>query len=606
MMLPDRRVLETMTLTLRHRGPDGFGYFTSGGVSLGHARLAVLDLEHGEQPMQNESGSITVVFNGEIYNHVLLREDLERRGHRFRSRSDTEVLVHGYEEWGHHLLDRIDGMFAFAVWDAERSSILLARDRFGEKPLYIAEQNGAVFFASEPRALLVHPGLSRELDPNGLILYMTLDYIPAPLSPYRVIRKLPPATYLLISPDGRQQNCYWTLPQQDCNDVDLDARFEQLLCQSVKERLRADVPVGIALSGGLDSASILCAAARSIPPEQLTAYTISFSDADYDESPLAAATARHFSVRHVVRRMEPSTMREVIPELISKLDEPLADASLIPTYLLSRTMREEVTVALGGDGGDELMAGYPIFQAHRIAPLLSPLPPGLRGWLARALPAPPSRAHPFAPAFVLKRFVAGTEYTLPKRQLYWQGGITPAGASRLFVDPPANPGGILDAIVTRAMEGSENLDAMSQASMLCQRTYLAEDILQKVDRASMAASLEFRAPYLGRQLAEFLWRVPTREKISGPRSKILLRRFLARNLPAPIARAPKRGFGIPIARWFSGEMRADLTERLQSSALTAIFKRAQLRRLLEDHLSGRDQRQLLWRLYVLGAFLEQH
>lgn len=614
--LPDRTLLEKMTNTLRHRGPDGFGYFSDDVVSLGHARLAVIDLEHGEQPCKNENGRITVVFNGEIYNHVVLRHELEQCGHHFRSRSDTEVLVHGYEEWGDGLLHRLDGMFAFALWDADRKVFLLARDRFGEKPLYVAEQDGAVFFASEPRALLVHPKISGELDRTGLSLYMALDYIPFPHTAYAAIKKFPPATLWRQDACGVAKHGYWSLPDPSDFQVPRPRRvpagereqtFERLFQNSVNDRLVADVPVGIALSGGVDSAAVMYAVARAKEASQISAYTIGFDDARYDESALARKTAAHFGIRHVHRQMRLRDVLEAMDEVLGGLDEPFADQSLLPTYLLSRTMREEVTVALGGDGGDELLGGYPIFRAHRAAALLDRLPRSCVRLVERITPTPSANSYPHSSRFAARRFVRGLAGGLCERQLYWHGGVTTAELTTLFrAEMPPLRGAVEE--ICRRSDGllehpDRRLDPINRSSAFFISTYLVDDILHKVDRASMAVSLEFRSPFLNDAVARFLWSLPSSQKATLFQTKIFLRRFLRGRIPPEVLAAPKRGFGLPLSEWFCNGLGGRMEDVFGSPELGELMDRDEIRRLYQAHRSGHDQRQLLWRLYVLGVFL---
>lgn len=613
-------LIRAMTRRLAHRGPDGEGFFEDAGIALGHRRLAVVDLQTGDQPMASTDGSVQVIFNGEIYNHLEVRVELEREGHSFRTQSDTEVLVEGWRQWGPSLVDRLEGQFAFAIWDAPARELWIFRDRMGQKPLFYARlPDGTLAFASEAKALVCHPDLvTPAVDEGALASYLTYEYFPDDLCIFRGVRKLP-AGYSLCFRVGRDDaevgvSQYWDVPvgEEPITWENALARFTELFDRAVELRLMADVPLGIFLSGGLDSSAVAASVVRCRPAETVDTFAIGFDDPSFDESAQARLVANHLGTRHHEQKFAVSTLRDVLPRVVEGLDEPFGDASLLPTFLLSEFTRRHVTVALGGDGGDELLLGYPTFQAERAAAPFRRLPGPVRRGLAAAIYKLPVSTRNFSLDFVAKSFVRGVDFDAPLRHALWLGSVIPGSD-----DDPLHPGlrdrfGF-DAVLQPARNawqvGKAASDPLDALSYLYCKTYLAEDILHKVDRASMAVSLEARSPFLDRQLVEFIARLPRRFKMRGMTSKYILKKAFADRLPVSVPKRKKKGFGIPVARWFKGPLRPLLEEKLGRRRLTdaGFFRPEVVERLIREHVDGaRDHRKVLWTLLSFELWRDRY
>jgi asparagine synthase (glutamine-hydrolysing) len=592
----DPGLLAAMTRTLTHRGPDGEGFFTEGGAGLGHRRLAILDVEGGAQPMANEDGTVVVVFNGEIYNFAELRADLLRKGHRFATRSDTEVLVHLYEEEGDAFPAKLNGIFAFALYDRVRRRALLARDPSGVKPLYYAPCPGGLLFGSELKALLAHPGFSRALDFEALASFLVCEYVPTPRSIYAAARKLPPG-HRLVSEDSRWEvSPYWDwrLP------ADVPDRFEDAVedlrskvQRSVEGQLISDVPLGVFLSGGVDSSVVAAAMRRA--GGRVESFSIGFEDPSFDESLAARAVAEHLGCDHFAHAFSERELLEDVPRVLEHLDEPFADPSIFPTALLSRFARERVTVALGGDGGDELFAGYPTYWVHRRYGAYGAVPGFLRRTALGAADAllPVSHANLTLP-YKLRKFRDGAEEAMPLRHFLWMGAWRPEGLRRLL--PGLSP--VMPGFPEWAPAPPAG-DPVTTAQWLDVHTYLLEDILAKVDRASMMASLEARVPLLDPDIVRTAFSVPPAWRLRGRRGKVLLKEAFARDLPPGHLDRPKKGFGIPIARWLAGPLRPMADELLSDGVLGKVpfMDPAEPRRLWREHLAMKaDHRKPLWSL----------
>ena len=594
-----------MMRVLRHRGPDDEGSFVreyedGTAVGLGFRRLSIIDLDTGNQPIANEDGSIQVVFNGEIYNYRELRRELEGHRHRFSTRADTEVIVHLYEEHGAHCVERLNGMFAFALWDESQRELVLARDRFGKKPLHYVEARGALVFGSELKALLEHPSCPRSLDLESLSRYLALEYVPAPRSIVAGVKKLP-GGHLLRWRDGRTSvERYWDLSfgeAQAREENEYVEEFRSLLREAVRRRLISDVPLGAFLSGGIDSSSVVAMMVEAMPAKDVKTFSIGFSERSFDESEHARRVANHFGTDHHEQIFTSRAMVDLLPEVVDFLDEPLGDASILPTYLLSRFTRESVTVALGGDGGDELLAGYPTFPAEHVARLYR-VPSFLneRVVLSLADRIPVSTAN-FSPDFKLKRFLRGAASPADIRHPVWLGSFTPAEQETLLLDPSLDP---YDEM-RKAFADAPTKHRLEQLIYVYAKTYLQDDILTKVDRASMACSLEVRAPFLDVGLVEFLAVVPPRLKLRRFDTKHLLKRAMEDVLPPGIARRAKKGFGIPVAEWLKAELHDSLQDELSPERirLQGLFDPVPVQRLIAEHMSGRrDNRKQLWTLFM--------
>jgi asparagine synthase (glutamine-hydrolysing) len=615
--------IANMTSALVPRGPDGEGFWRAPGVALGHRRLAVIDLtDAAAQPLGNEDGSVQVVFNGEIYNFGNLRADLQTRGHVFRSQGDTEVLVHGYEEWGDEVVNRIDGMFAFALWDARNRRLLAARDRMGKKPLYFASiaRMGApslFAFASELKALLCVPGFDRGVDHAALCRYLVHEYVPPPHTIFRGARKLGAGQRLRlqIRADGTGETCvdrYWDLPfaQQPrwVGDDEAASELRALLLAAVRRRLVADVPVGIFLSGGIDSSSVAALAAELAGPANVRTFSIGFAEASFDESTHARRVARHLGTQHSEERLDARALIEVLPKVIDFLDEPLADASIVPTYLLSAFARRHVTVALGGDGGDELFAGYQTFLAEAWGRLyFDRTPAPLRRVIASAARLLPVRTGYFSLDFKVNQFLQGGDVPGPRRHQRWMASFLPEHLAALLAPElghqvTSNPLAMVDQ---RASEGPART-AWDRLMDYYAHFYLPDDVNTKVDRASGAVGLEVRAPFLDTALVEFACRLPPHQRLRRRTPKFILKLAMRGLLPDDILDRRKQGFAVPVAHWMREDLAAALQDELAPDKLRreGFFDPAFVDGLVRDHLSGRrDRRKALWTLFVFERWL---
>lgn len=602
--------LSTMVAALAHRGPDGEGFFIDPdmAVYLGHRRLSVIDLAGGAQPMWNEDGTVGVVFNGEIYNFLDLRRDLVAAGHRFRSdHSDTEVLVHGYEEWGDDLPLRLNGMFAFAIFDRPRRRLFLARDRFGEKPLFYAAAGGLFAFASELTALVRHSRLrAATVDERAVQKFFAYGYIPAPTSLYRGCSKLPGGCQLAVDLDGGEPvvSRYWSFrvtPQGSLGDADEEALAEELrelLSRAVQRRLVSDVPLGIFLSGGLDSSTILVNAAKWVPPERINTFTIGFTEPSFDESPYARMMADVVGVESHIDVLDLDRAKDMLPSLLGRMDEPLGDPSLLPTYLLSRFARRSVTVALSGDGGDELFAGYDPFKALGPAQLYQSLVPrGLHRGLRRLVDLlPVSRAN-MGLDFKLRRTLTGLSYPRALWNPVWLGPVEPAVMVDLFEQPLAAED--LFEEVLSVWDSANSPDVIDRTLDFYTNFYLQDGILVKSDRSSMMCSLETRAVFLDNEVVDFCRRLPNRFKYRRGVRKYLLRKAVEKDLPPGILARRKKGFGIPLIRWLRD---LDLPQAGIPGA-----RPARAYDLAHRHCQGQaDHRLFLWSWMCLERTLGGH
>jgi asparagine synthase (glutamine-hydrolysing) len=604
----DRHVLTAMTDAVTHRGPDAAGCFLDGAIGLGHRRLSIIDLSTGDQPLGNEDGSVQVIFNGEIYNFRELRAELMASGHRFRTHSDTEVIVHGYEEWGDRSVERFRGMFAFALWDGGRRRLLLARDRLGVKPLYYAELPGVgVVFGSEIKSLLEDPDVPRTWRADALDAFLTLLYIPAPDTIYRAVRKLPPAHVLVAERGQLRLSRYWNLQfTGDGDPAREDAYLEELeqqLQEAVRLRLVSDVPLGAFLSGGVDSSTVVAMMCETSPTPPVT-ISVGFEEQAYDEVEHARSVAEHLGCEFHALVASPQ-VEDLLPKLAWHFDEPFGDSSAVPTYYVSQAARRLVTVALSGDGGDELWAGYRKHRVHhweqRTRAALG-ASARLVGWLAHALPLSVKGAR------MLRHLAVGPDEAFALKQAY--GMFEPAAKPRLYTSDfslavaDADPFERLRTLYRDCPSG----DPLDRSMYVDSQTYMIDDILTKVDRMSMAVSLEAREPLLDHKLLEFAARVPSALKLKNGRTKHLLRRALERRVPAPITARTKQGFDAPIADWLRGQLAPMASSLLldNRSRQRGLFNAREVARLWHEHRSGRaDHRHRLWQLMMLELWFRQ-
>jgi asparagine synthase (glutamine-hydrolysing) len=586
-----------MSATLAHRGPDSDGSFVDGPVGLAARRLAIIDLEHGDQPLANEDGSVHVVQNGEIVNYRELRDRLERDGHRFASDSDTEVLVHAYEQWGTAFAARLRGMFALALWDAPRRRLVLARDRFGIKPLYWSAGGGGLEFASELRALP-----RGELDLDALEAFLAFNSIPAPLSIFKRIRKLPPGHLLVWEGAEPRLERYarpGPLPERtDADEAELVEELRARLRDSVRAHLVADVPVGVLLSGGVDS-GLLAALAAQESGGPVRTFSIGFEEASFDELAGARAVAARYGTIHRELVLRPDAAL-LLPALAEAFDEPFADSSALPTYLVSQLAAEDVKVALSGEGGDELFGGYYTYAADLLALRLGALAPLARPLVER-LPSSTRRA---SLDYKAKRFVRGAHLPPLERHHAWKEIFSPELRAELTgrrhrFDP-------VDLYRSRFAE-TEGADLLARLQDVDFGIYLVDDLLAKTDRASMAHSLEARVPFMDTAVSNFAFSLPRRHKVRGLKKKVLLRKAAEPLLPDVVTHGRKRGFSIPAAAWLRGELEPFARETLAEVGRQGFFDPVVVTRLLDDHVAGREDRsRQLWGLLAFTLWYERH
>lgn len=609
----DQATLQRMNDTLRHRGPDGEGMLWADDVGLAMRRLAIIDLQHGDQPIYNEDRSVCIFFNGEIYNFLELRQELERKGHRFATESDTEVAVHAYEEYGVACIERLWGMFALGLWDSREHRLLLARDRLGKKPLvYYADGHGGLAYASELQGLLAHPAVPREIDPRAIDDYLTYLYVPAPTTAYRNVNKLPPGHRLIWQGGRITIEPYWRVTFAEKLRISEDEaveRYGDLLRDAVKRRLIADVPLGAFLSGGLDSSSVVAEMAE-LSTAPVKTFSIGFGENDFDELRYARQVAERFGTEHHELVVEPHALA-VLPTLVRHHGEPYGDSSAIPTYYLSQMTRQHVTVALNGDGGDELLAGYERHWAARIAARYDTIPRFVRHGLIRPLiPLMPEPRRRRAFLRRAKRFMTAAHLPVLDRYLHWVGAYTPAQKAALYTDDFAHLLWDHDAghWLRDALAPEPRLDPVDAVQRADTLLYLPEDLLPKVDIAAMANSLEARSPMLDHRLVEFCASLPSGYKLRGRTSKWLLRRLMQDRLPPEILTRPKMGFGVPVGEWLRGELRPLLEDALLSERALqrGYFRPAAVRALVDEHVSRRSDRTAhIWGLLMLELWFRE-
>jgi asparagine synthase (glutamine-hydrolysing) len=590
---------------IRHRGPDHQGYYVDGHCGLGMRRLSIIDLAGGQQPLANEDGTIWTVFNGEIYNYRELRQELVARGHRFKTRCDTEVLVHLYEEHGTDGIQKLRGMFAYAIWDTRKRSLLLVRDRFGKKPLYYAVTSHGLYFASELKSLR-RAGVPLDLDREALQLYFWLNFIPDPWSPFRAIRKLAPGGWLRYDVQGGlEEGRYWTLPcpsQHPDADANEKAVREELLAtfdDAVKARLVSDVPVGAFLSGGIDSGSVAASMAAQLGSPVKT-FSIGFEEPGFNELPLAAATARKWKTDHHELIVRPDAAR-LAPILVGHFDEPFGDSSAIPTYLVSEFAARHVKVILTGDGGDELFAGYESFRNIQRWRNLDRVPLGFRQAISGLADSLPYSAYG-------KNYLRMISRPTPLER-YFENATPHFLLRNLLAEewmPPAGSGFLADKLA-HCLPGA-GTDTLAKALYFETAARLTGDMLVKVDRMSMANSLEVRCPLLDHRLAELAARIPHSWKLRNGRGKDIFIQTVGHRLPREILRQPKRGFGVPLAKWFRGPLRDLLWDHLTGSSFMnrGFVSRNFLSHLLREHDRGRrDHSHQFWSLLMLELWFCQ-
>lgn len=594
-----QRVVETLV----HRGPDEQGVHECRDVSLGATRLKIIDLESGQQPMSCEDGSTVLVFNGEIYNHAELRKELESLGHRFFSRSDTEIVLCAFLEWEERSFPKLRGMFAFALWQERQKRLLLVRDRLGIKPLYVCRRGQDLYFASELKGILEHPEVERRLDLDGLNSYLTSNYVPGPRTLVEGIEKLPPG-HLLEWRDGTiRTEAYWRLafhagPRRTLQDAQQE--LDSLLKESVREHLVADVPVGIWLSGGIDSSTVLHYAAQET--SRLKTFSVSFRGRSFDESAHFRRLAALYGTDHFEMDLNPQVdLRSAIEELAYYSDEPGADAGALPLWFLSRMSREKVTVALSGEGSDELFGGYLTYSADRFARAVRWVPPSAKRLALKALGYWPVSDDKISFEYKLKRFLEGSLFPPEQAHLLWNGAFSEQEKKALFA---ANGHSTFPSLLFP----SESAGRLNRYLWFDQLYYLPDNILYKVDRMSMAHSLEVRPPFLDHRIVEFAASLPENFKISRFRQKVVLKELMKEKLPASILRRKKEGFDIPAHDWLRSALRPLLLDTLTAEAVeqTGVFRWEAIRSLVAGHMERRiNVGYHLWGLLTLFLWMKR-
>jgi asparagine synthase (glutamine-hydrolysing) len=608
----DRDLLADMCEAIRHRGPDEDGFYFNDGVGLGMRRLSIIDVAGGTQPIHNADRSSWIVFNGEIYNYPELRKDFEAAGHKFYTRSDTEAILHAYDKYGVDCPKYLRGMFAFAIWDEKKQELFLARDRVGKKPLLYAEVGGELVFGSEFTALLKHPKVSREIEPEAIDAYLSFMCVPAPLTAYKQIRKLEPGHWLRWRKGKIETQRYWQPDFSKKIKIDEEEagnRAVELLRDAVRVRLMSEVPLGAFLSGGIDSSAIvaLMAEASSTP---VKTFSIGFEEQDFSELHHARRVAEHVGAEHHEFIVKPDAL-EVLPLLVEHYGEPYADSSAIPTYYVSRETRKHVTVALNGDGGDEAFAGYERYAAMRLAERYHRLPGAIRRTLVeQAIELVPEIGSYAKRIGKAKRFMRAAGLPRVERYMRWVSVFDSSTKDDLYstefsrLTDGVEPSDFLKSWFTTA-NGSGIVDATLLTDTM---TYLPNDLLVKVDIASMAVSLEARSPFLDHHIIEFAASLPENLKLRGVTTKYLLKKVLRKLLPAENLDRPKMGFGVPIGHWFRGELHGFLTETVLSdrAIMRGLFKRETVQRLVQLHTSGeRDYSHQLWTLLMLELWFQR-
>jgi asparagine synthase (glutamine-hydrolysing) len=608
----DQALLARMCAAIRHRGPDDEGFYFSAAVGLGMRRLAIIDLKSGQQPIHNQDRTAWIVFNGEIYNYRELREQLEKLGHTFYTNSDTEAIIHAYDQYGADCPKHLRGMFAFAIWDERTQELFLARDRVGKKPILYAQVNGQFIFGSEFSALLQHPDVSRDIDAEALHHYLSFMCVPAPLTAYRAIRKLEPGHSLRYRKGEIKIERYWQpdfSKKVDISEAEAGERAIEILRDAVKVRLMSEVPLGAFLSGGIDSSAVV-ALMSEVSSAPVKTFSIGFEEQDFSELHHARRVAEHVGADHHEFIVRPDAL-EVLPILVEHYGEPYADSSAIPTYYVARETRKHVTVALNGDGGDESFAGYERYAAMRLAERYHRIPAVLRDTVVRqAIELIPSSETKRSRVRDVKRFIQAASLEKVERYLRWVSVFDTEAKQDLYSEDfqretqRLSAANMLDPWFAQA-NGSGVVDAALLTDIM---TYLPNDLLVKVDIATMAVSLEARSPFLDHHVMEFAASLPEKFKLRGLTTKYLLKRVLKKLLPAENLNRRKMGFGVPIGHWFRGRLQPFLRETLLAEVALkrGLFKPEAVKQLVELHTRGeRDYSHQLWTLLMLELWFQR-
>jgi len=600
--------IRTATDSLIHRGPDQQGTYESEQISLGAVRLKIIDLQTGEQPLFSGDRNTVLVFNGEIYNYRQLRAELESRGHQFKTSSDTEVVLQAFLQWDTDCFQRFHGMFALAVWSERDRRLVIARDRLGIKPLYFHQHDGELYFGSELKTIFAHPEIDRRLDLTALHYYLALNYVPCPRTLVEGIEKLPAGQWLEWRDGQVESEAYWRLrfePQKFRSIENAQEELDVLLKQSVREHLISDVPLGIWLSGGVDSTTILHYT-REECASRIKTFSISFQGRSFDETPYIRETAKRYDTEHHELDISPSLdLTAAIEELAYYSDEPFADAGALPVWFLAALSRKHVTVALSGEGADELFGGYITYQADRYAAAAQGVPRMLRRGLLSLLRHWPVSNDKISFEYRAKRFLEGTLLPPDEAHTYWNGSFSSAQQGEFL---RAGNGSTVRALFEADLPRADEAGSLNRYLAFDQRYYLVDDILQKVDRMSMAHSLEIRPPFLDHRIMEFAAGLPEHMKISGGHQKVILKRLMKDRLPASILRRAKTGLDIPTHDWLRGALRPLLLDTLSAQAIeeTQLFRRDRIEFFIQEHMERRANLGYhLWGLLILFLWIKQ-
>ena len=601
-----REVLKKMTDVIYHRGPDDEGFFIDENIGLGFRRLSIIDLSTGHQPIFNEDKSIAIVFNGEIYNYLELKKDIESR-HKFYTNTDTEVIVHLYEELGEKMLEKLNGMFALAIWDGRNKKLILARDRMGKKPLHWTKNEKTLVFGSEIKSILEHPSVERRLDYASFEKYLFYEYVPTPHTIFAGINKLESGHYLVFDGKDVKITKFWDQKfnlYPKMSESEYLGELDRRLGDATKSRLMSDVPLGVFLSGGIDSTAVTYYAQKN-SGQKIKTFSIGFDDKSFDESEYANEAAKFLGTEHYSTKFGTRELLDALPKITSLLDEPLADGSLLPTYLLSKWTRDHVTVALGGDGGDELFAGYPTFQAHKLAGIYNRLPSAVKKTFAGFVALLPTSYNNISLDFKLKKFLAETGGEICHRNQIWLGAFTPEAKKELLGD---KTGGNVWEDLENYLKNVQGEPPENRLIYMYQKQYMRDDILVKVDRASMMNSLEVRAPLLDYTLVDFVNSMPYNMKIKGWTTKYIFKALMADKLPKKIVYRAKKGFGMPIGKWLRSELKEMMSDYLSEERVrrAGLLNFPYVKKLMDDHFSGkRDNRKYLWTLLCFEMWREK-
>jgi asparagine synthase (glutamine-hydrolysing) len=602
-----------MNDAIRSRGPDDEGFFFADSVGLGQRRLSIIDLATGHQPMTTASGRYTITFNGEVYNYRELRVELARLGVVFKTTSDTEVVLELFAREGRACLDKLNGMFAFAIWDAAHKKLFAARDRMGKKPFYYSVVGGSFVFGSEIKALFKHPDIKKEIDPFAVRLFFTYECVPAPHAIIKGVHKLKQGHCLEFSAQGLSVRRYWNLRfDQKTTDSFEEApkKLIEKIDRAVQYRLIADVPVGVFLSGGIDSSTVVAMIARHREGKKIPTFSINFEERSYNESSYSSLIAKKFDTDHHEETLSAKRMLEILPAVMDYMDEPLADGSILPTYLLSQFTRQHVKVAIGGDGADELFAGYPTFFANSLADLCQKIPASIWSLAQKIARLVPVSDKNMSLDFKLNLFLSALKYKGPERNQVWLSGARPEEQDRLFmpgfVEQTANQDPL--GLIAEELSTFHTTDRSDELLYYYQKFYMCDDVLVKVDRASMANSLEVRAPFLDREVVEYANSLPFNFKHRGRTTKRVLKKALEGILPKKILYRPKKGFGIPISGWLKNEMRLKLESTLNRTRIEkdGLFRWNYVDELVKQHVENkRNHRKQLFSLFVFHQWMDR-